>query len=58
MVFSSQTRFGLPGEGDRAPDVAWVALDRWQPLSQEERERFPLICFRDLLHPCSLLTLR
>jgi Uma2 family endonuclease len=43
-VFSSQTVFGLPGGGDRAPDVAWVALERWQALSQEEREGFPPIC--------------
>ena len=44
VVFSSQTAFSLPGGGDRAPDVAWVRLDRWQSLSQEEREGFPPIC--------------
>lgn len=42
--FSSQTAFSLPGGGDRAPDVAWVRLDRWQCLSQAEREGFPPIC--------------
>ena len=26
VVFSSQTVFSLPGGGDRAPDVAWVAV--------------------------------
>ncbi|MGK7907240.1 MAG: Uma2 family endonuclease [Synechococcus sp.] len=44
IVFSSQTVFSLPGGGDRAPDVAWVELNRWQALSQEEREGFPPIC--------------
>lgn len=44
VVFSSQTMFSLPGGGDRSPDVAWVQLDRWQNLSQEEREGFPPIC--------------
>ncbi len=41
IVFSSQTVFSLPGGGDRAPDVAWVDLNRWQALTQEEREGFP-----------------
>lgn len=44
VVFSSQTVFSLPGGGDRSPDVAWVQLERWQGLSQEEREGFPPIC--------------
>lgn len=44
LVFSSQTMFGLPEGGDRAPDVAWVQLDRWQALSQKEREGFPPLC--------------
>jgi Uma2 family endonuclease len=44
VVFSSQTVFNLPGGGDRAPDVAWVQLDRWKRLSQAEREGFPPLC--------------
>ena len=44
VVFSSQTVFSLPGGGDRSPDVAWVELQRWQGLSQEERQGFPPIC--------------
>ncbi|NEO95689.1 MAG: Uma2 family endonuclease [Moorea sp. SIO3G5] len=44
VVFSSQTVFSLPGGGDRSPDVAWVALERWKALSQTEREGFPPIC--------------
>lgn len=44
LVFSSQTVFSLPAGGDRAPDAAWVQLERWQALSQEEREGFPPIC--------------
>lgn len=44
IVFSSSTIFSLPGGGDRAPDAAWVELDRWQSLSQAEREGFPPLC--------------
>ncbi len=44
IVFSSSTIFSLPGGGDRAPDAAWVQLDRWQSLTQAEREGFPPLC--------------
>ncbi|MCU0565420.1 MAG: Uma2 family endonuclease [Oculatellaceae cyanobacterium Prado106] len=43
-VFSSSTVFKLPGGGDRSPDVAWVRGDRWEALSQGDRERFPPLC--------------
>ncbi|MEO1375824.1 MAG: Uma2 family endonuclease [Cyanobacteria bacterium J06635_10] len=43
-VFSSSTIFKLPGGGDRSPDVAWIKLERWQALSEEEQEKFPPIC--------------
>jgi Uma2 family endonuclease len=42
-VFSSSTIFKLPGGGDRSPDVAWVALSRWQVLTLEQRQKFPPI---------------
>jgi Uma2 family endonuclease len=44
IVFSSSTIFSLPGGGDRSPDVAWVSLEKWQNLTQKEREGFPPIC--------------
>ena len=43
-VFSSSTIFRLPKGGDRSPDVAWVKLERWQNLTEEEQEKFPPIC--------------
>jgi Uma2 family endonuclease len=43
-VFSSSTIFRLPNGGDRSPDAAWVKLERWQALSEEDREKFPPIC--------------
>ena len=42
-VFSSSTVFKLLGGGDRSPDAAWVALERWNALSLEEQDRFPPI---------------
>jgi Uma2 family endonuclease len=42
-VFDSSTCFKLPKGSDRSPDVAWVALDRWNQLSPEQQRRFPPI---------------
>lgn len=44
VVFSSSTVFKLPGGGDRSPDVAWVKRDRWESLTQTEREKIPPLC--------------
>jgi Uma2 family endonuclease len=43
-VFSSSTIFRLPNGGDRSPDVAWVAKERWELLTAEEQEKFPPLC--------------
>jgi Uma2 family endonuclease len=43
-VFSSSTIFRLPNGGDRSPDVAWVANNRWELLTAEEQEKFPPLC--------------
>jgi Uma2 family endonuclease len=43
-VFSSSTIFHLPKGGDRSPDAAWVKLERWEALTQEEQDGFPPIC--------------
>jgi Uma2 family endonuclease len=42
-VFDSSTCFKLPHGGDRSPDVAWVALERWSTLSPEQQRKFPPI---------------
>ena len=42
-VFDSSTCFKLPKGGDRSPDVAWVALERWNMLSREQQRKFPAI---------------
>lgn len=43
-VFDSSTAFNLPDGSTRSPDVAWVSRDRWDALSEREKERFPPIC--------------
>ena len=43
-VFSSSTVFKLPNGGDRSPDAAWVKLERWNSLTQEQQKKFPSLC--------------
>lgn len=43
-VFSSSTIFSLPQGSNRSPDVAWVSLEKWENLTEKEREGFPPIC--------------
>lgn len=42
--FDSSTEFNLPNGGDRSPDASWVKLDRWNALTQEQKQKFPPIC--------------
>lgn len=43
-VFSSSTVFKLPSGGDRSPDAAWVAQERWDTLTPDEQKKFPPLC--------------
>lgn len=42
--FNSSTRFHLANGADHSPDLAWIRKERWQALSQEEKETFAPIC--------------
>jgi Uma2 family endonuclease len=42
--FDSSTGFTLPNGAKRSPDVSWIRNERWDALSDKERERFALIC--------------
>lgn len=44
IVFDSSGGFKLPNGSDRSPDASWVAKDRWEALTREERSRFAPIC--------------
>lgn len=39
-VFDSSTGFRLSDESMRSPDAAWLAAEKWNGLSKEERKRF------------------
>ena len=44
VAFDSSTEFKLPGNGSRSPDAAWVKMERWEALTEEQQEKFPPIC--------------
>ena len=44
IVFDSSTGFLLPDGSVRSPDASVVRLDRWQVLSEAERESFAPLC--------------
>ena len=39
-VFDSSAGFTLPNNAIRAPDAAWMTRERWNAVSQADRERF------------------
>ena len=43
VCFDSSTCFKLPNGANRSPDLAWIAQDRWDLLSSQEKEIFPAI---------------
>ncbi|MBE9053464.1 Uma2 family endonuclease [Nostocales cyanobacterium LEGE 11386] len=43
-VFDSSTEFKLPNGAYRCPDAAWIKLERWEALAQDEKRRFPPLC--------------
>lgn len=62
IVFDSSTGFTLPNGAKRSPDVSWIAIERWNSLSKQEKESFAPIApdfILELKSPSdSLVTLR
>ena len=42
--FDSNGGFTLPNGAVRAPDASWLKLERWEALTQEQRQKFPPLC--------------
>ncbi|MEB3229078.1 MAG: Uma2 family endonuclease [Synechocystis sp.] len=43
-AFDSSTGFVLPNGANRSPDASWVAKERWEALTQEQRQGFIPLC--------------
>ncbi|TAG52769.1 MAG: Uma2 family endonuclease [Cytophagales bacterium] len=44
ICFDSSTAFKLPNSAVRSPDAAWIQNERWNALSNKEKEQFPTLC--------------
>jgi Uma2 family endonuclease len=44
ICFDSNTAFTLPNNAIRSPDASWLRREKWDSLSQEQKDRFSLIC--------------
>lgn len=44
LSFDSSTMFCLPNGAKRSPDGAWVKRERWDALTERERESFVPLC--------------
>ncbi len=42
--FDSSTGFKLPNGADRSPDAAWMTLEKWNSLKEEQKSRFAPVC--------------
>jgi Uma2 family endonuclease len=43
-AFDSSTGYKLPNGAIRSPDASWIARDRWDALSPEQKKTFAPIC--------------
>jgi Uma2 family endonuclease len=43
-AFDSSTGWTLPNGAVRSPDASWVARERWESLTAEERNKFAPLC--------------
>ena len=43
VVFDSSTCFHFPNGADRSPDVSWIKQERWDTLTEKQKEKFPPI---------------
>ena len=44
VCFDSSTMFALPNNARRSPDASWIRCERWDSLTQQQKERFVPIC--------------
>ncbi|MGK7941240.1 MAG: Uma2 family endonuclease [Crocosphaera sp.] len=42
--FDSSTGFKLPNGADRSADAAWMTLEKWNSLTEEQKIRFAPVC--------------
>ena len=51
--FDSSTGFILPNGAARSPDASWVLQERWEALTQQQRQKFLPLCPDFVVELCS-----
>jgi Putative restriction endonuclease len=51
ITFDFSTFFSLPNGAKRSPDAAWIRKERWEALSEVDKEKFAPLCPGHLVHP-------
>lgn len=51
--FDSSTGFKLPNGANRSPDASWVLKERWEALTQQQRQKFLPLCPDFVVELCS-----
>ncbi len=44
VTFDSSGGFKLPNGADRSPDASWIPIEKWDNLTQEQRQKFLPLC--------------
>lgn len=44
ISFDSSTGFTLPDQSVMSPDASWLSLEKWQQLTQAQKEKFAPVC--------------
>ena len=44
VCFDSSAGFSLPNGAKRSPDAAWIPMEKWQALTDEQKEKFGPLC--------------
>jgi Uma2 family endonuclease len=44
IAFDSSTGFSLPNGADRSPDASWVSQEKWDLLTDEQKQTFANVC--------------
>ena len=44
MIFDSSTQFHFPNGAFRSPDASWASLERWNALTEKEKDSFASLC--------------
>ena len=44
VTFDSSTGFTLPNGAKRSPDASWIKCERWEALTEKERQGFAPLC--------------